>query len=673
MPSPAPPDEAPAVDRPSDGSASASGAREDIERVVERQRRAVKRELPPPVDERKGRLRRLRRAVMERRSAIQEALHADFRKPPEEVDASEIKVLIGDIDHALSELASWVKPRSVGTPALLTGTRSEVRVEPKGTVLILAPWNYPLTLTLGPLVSALAAGNRVVVKPSEFTPHASGVMRELVAETFDEAHVALFEGDKAVAETLLEQPFDHVYFTGSPAVGKKVMKAAAEHLASVTLELGGKSPAVVDETADVEDAARKIAWSKFTNAGQTCIAPDYVLVHEGQKARLVYAIRRRLRQFYGATPEERKASPDYARLVNDKHFDRVTGLLEDAVERGAHVSEGGEADRGERYVPPTILTDVPRGARVMERRSAIQEALHADFRKPRVSTTRSCTTSTLSCPSAGPARAGRGAPTASAASASCPTSAPCCTGASAPARWNGSTRPTTTRPAASSTRPCGGFSGGERTGGWRLGRKREGARSLLGSVFPLLTKGRKTKTPTLPHSQPQPCTTTSSSAAARRGACWRIASAPTATRASCCSPAKACPRAKARPCTGRPRSRPFSSAGCRGRSMRTNGGRPPARLRCAPRPLPATPPRAEGARRACRRICAASMRAANPSRSPTGPTPIRSRRHSCALPSPRACPTRQRGPAARARGSVCIGPSSRRAAPLPSPPPTGAP
>ena len=366
MPSPAPPDEAPAVDRPSDGPASASGAREDIERVVERQRRAVKRELPPPVDERKGRLRRLRRAVMERRSAIQEALHADFRKPPEEVDASEIKVLIGDIDHALSELASWVKPRSVGTPALLTGTRSEVRVEPKGTVLILAPWNYPLTLTLGPLVSALAAGNRVVVKPSEFTPHASGVMRELVAETFDEAHVALFEGDKAVAETLLEQPFDHVYFTGSPAVGKKVMKAAAEHLASVTLELGGKSPAVVDETADVEDAARKIAWSKFTNAGQTCIAPDYVLVHEGQKARLVYAIRRRLRQFYGATPGERKASPDYARLVNDKHFDRVTGLLEDAVERGAHVSEGGEADRGERYVPPTILTDVPQGARVME-------------------------------------------------------------------------------------------------------------------------------------------------------------------------------------------------------------------------------------------------------------------------------------------------------------------
>jgi aldehyde dehydrogenase (NAD+) len=377
MPSPAPPDDVPAVDRSddapdaapipaADAPTPAAASQEEIERVFGQQRRAVKREMPPPLDERKDRLRRLRRAVMERRLAIQEALHADFRKPPEEADASEIKALTGQIDHTLSGLTSWMKPRSVGTPAMLTGTSSEVRFEPKGVVLILAPWNYPLTLTLGPLVSALAAGNRAVVKPSEFTPHAAGVMRELVAEAFDEAHVALFEGNEAVAEALLEQPFDHVYFTGSPAIGKKVMTAAAEHLASVTLELGGKSPAVVDETADVEDAARKIAWGKFTNAGQTCIAPDYVLVHEGQKARLVYALRRRLRQFYGATPEERQATPDYARLVSDKHFDHVTGLLDDAVERGAHVSEGGEAERSERYVPPTILTDVPDGARVME-------------------------------------------------------------------------------------------------------------------------------------------------------------------------------------------------------------------------------------------------------------------------------------------------------------------
>jgi aldehyde dehydrogenase (NAD+) len=354
----------PPSDAPRANGHAAGAEHEEIERVAQKQRRAARRQPPPPRAEREDRLRRLKRALMRRRDDVKEALHADFRKPPAEVDATEISPVKKEIDHALANLKAWMKPQPVPTPSVLTGTRSAVRHEPKGTALILAPWNYPVSLTLMPLVSTLAAGNRAVLKPSEHTPHATALMAELVEALFDEDQVALFAGGPDVAEALTRQPFDHVHFTGSPAIGKKVMEAAAGHLASVTLELGGKSPALVDETADVEDAARKIAWGKFTNAGQTCIAPDYVLVHEGQQARFVYALRRHLRAFYGATPAERQATPDYARLASGKHFDYVTGLLDDATERGARVAEGGQTDAEERYVAPTILTDVPEEARL---------------------------------------------------------------------------------------------------------------------------------------------------------------------------------------------------------------------------------------------------------------------------------------------------------------------
>lgn len=365
MPATAPSADASEASR-ADGRVAESDIENEIERVFARQRSAFKREQPPSRDERSGRLRRLKGALMKRRDDVKAALHADFRKPPQEVDATEISPVKAQIDHTLSNLKSWMAPHAVPTPSTLTGTASAVRYEPKGTVLILAPWNYPISLTLMPLVSALAAGNRTVLKPSEFTPNATTVMAEIVEQCFDEAHVALFAGGAEVAEALTQQPFDHFYFTGSPATGKKVMQAAAGHLASVTLELGGKSPAVVDETADVENAARKVAWGKFTNAGQTCIAPDYAFVHEGQQARFVYALRRHLRAFYGAIPEERQSTPDYARLVSDKHFEHVTGLLADATERGARIAEGGQTDAAERYVAPTILTEVPEGARVME-------------------------------------------------------------------------------------------------------------------------------------------------------------------------------------------------------------------------------------------------------------------------------------------------------------------
>ncbi len=343
-----------------------TATREAIARAVRLQRAYHRRHPQPAVEARRDRLRRLRDALTGRRAQVREALHADFRKPAAEVDLTEIQSVLIEIDHALKHLDTWTAPQPVETPLHLTGTASAVRYEPKGVALIIAPWNYPVTLTLAPLVSALAAGTCAVLKPSEHAPHTAALLRELVADLYDPAVVTLFEGGADVARALLEQPFDHVFFTGSARVGRLVMQAAAEHLASVTLELGGKSPAVVDASADIDDAARKIAWGKFTNAGQTCTAPDYVLAHADVHAELVYALGREIRRFYGLTEDERRASPDFARLAHVRHFEHVRGLLEEAVAAGARVAHGGPTDAAARYVAPTVLTDVPLESRIMQ-------------------------------------------------------------------------------------------------------------------------------------------------------------------------------------------------------------------------------------------------------------------------------------------------------------------
>ena len=344
----------------------ASDERAAMLRVFEQQQqhaRFVRRTTAP---ERVRKLQRLRAKLEARRHAIHDALYADFRKPSEEVDLTEIMPVLLEIQHAAKHLADWMKPKKVSTPITLLGTSSEVRYEPKGVGLIIAPWNYPITLTLGPLVSAIAAGCTAVLKPSEYTPHTSGLIKELLGEVFEEREVAVFEGDYRVSQTLLELPFNHIYFTGSPQVGKIVMRAAAEHLASVTLELGGKSPTIVDETADVEDAAQKITYGKFANTGQTCIAPDYVYVHERIRPAFVEALRRQIQAFYGATPDARAASPAYARVINAKHHKRLTGLVDDAVERGARVQTGGTTDAEARFLDPTVLTDVPPDSQAMQ-------------------------------------------------------------------------------------------------------------------------------------------------------------------------------------------------------------------------------------------------------------------------------------------------------------------
>ncbi len=334
-----------------------------IEALFARQQTARWRVAATSADQRKAKLRALLEAVMAQRAEAQAALAADFRKAPEEVDLTELYPVIGEIKDALRHLPRWMKPRKVPTPIGLFGSASTIRYEARGVVLIISPWNYPINLTLGPLVSALAAGNCVIIKPSEFTPHTTAFLRQLLAGLFPEEEVALVEGDAEAAQALLALPFDHVFFTGSPAVGKVVMRAAAEHLASVTLELGGKSPVLVDADANLEEAARKIAWGKCLNAGQTCLAPDYVLVHERVHDSLVEELKKAIIGFYGSDATTRKASPDFARIINERHHARLLRLLRES--KGITVF-GGEVDAAMNYISPTLMTEVDPASPLMQ-------------------------------------------------------------------------------------------------------------------------------------------------------------------------------------------------------------------------------------------------------------------------------------------------------------------
>ena len=326
-------------------------ALDELERVYAKQLERRAAVAATTARERIDKLRRLREAMFARRAEIHAALWEDYRKPAPEVDLSEIYPVTGEAKHAIRHLRRWMKPRRVRAPLALLGSRSRVMHEPKGVVLIISPWNFPLNLTFGPLVSAIAAGNCAMLKPSEMTPHTSACMKRIVAELFDESEVAVIEGDAAVAEALLKKRFDHIFFTGSPAVGKIVMKAAAEHLTSVTLELGGKSPVIVDRTANLDEAARKIAWGKFLNSGQICIAPDYLLVDDAVHDAFIPKLRDAIRAETGW-------------LVNERHASRVKRLFDGAVDRGAQVVAGGEFDG--RNVAPTILDDVAPDAAVMQ-------------------------------------------------------------------------------------------------------------------------------------------------------------------------------------------------------------------------------------------------------------------------------------------------------------------
>ena len=315
---------------------------------------------------RRQRLGRLASWLTANREAIQQALSQDFKKPPEETDLTEIWPSLTELRHTSRQLKKWLAPLAVGTPMALLGTRGWVQAEPKGVVLIIAPWNYPFYLALDPLASAIAAGNAVVVKPAEQTPATSALLRRMAEELFQPNEVLVLEGGKEVASELLRLPWNHIFFTGSPQIGKIVMRAAAEHLSGITLELGGKSPAIVDDTANLRDAAEKIVWGKFLNAGQTCVAPDYLLVQASVQEALLSELRRAIHKYYGADNEAVKASGSFARIVNRHHFARLAALLEDAQAHGATVAQGGSLDEHQLYLEPTVLTDVPAGATILE-------------------------------------------------------------------------------------------------------------------------------------------------------------------------------------------------------------------------------------------------------------------------------------------------------------------
>jgi aldehyde dehydrogenase (NAD+) len=247
----------------------------------------------------------------------------------------------------------------------LFGTRSWIQYEPKGVVLIVGPWNYPFQLVIAPLVAAIAAGNCVICKPSELTEHTSALLAELIGAVFSENEVAVVQGGPAETQRLLALPFDHFFFTGSTRVGRIVAEAAAKHLASTTLELGGKSPAVIDDSADLPTTANRLVWGKFVNAGQTCIAPDYVLVSEARRDALVDELRRAITAMYGASNDDRRKSADLCRVINTRNFDRLKKMLDDTVSGGARIEVGGASDAAERYIEPTVLSHVSPDAPVM--------------------------------------------------------------------------------------------------------------------------------------------------------------------------------------------------------------------------------------------------------------------------------------------------------------------
>ena len=331
--------------------------------VLTLQKSALLRLSTSSAAQRIEKLRRIESYLMQHKEDLCDALYADFKKPASEVVIAEMLGVKREINHTIKHLKSWMKPQSVSTPLMLLGTKGLVQYEAKGLCLIISPWNYPFNLSICPLVHAIAAGNAVILKPSELSPATAAFIQKMISSLFDKSEVAVFEGDATVSTFLLEQKFDHIFFTGSPEIGKVVMSAAAKHLTSVTLELGGKSPAIVGPEVNVEEAAAKIAWGKFLNNGQTCIAPDYLYLHEKNYFSFLKALEATVETFYGKNIAKSK---DYARIVNRRHFDRIVSLLDDAKEKGAQVLFGGKTDADDCFIEPTVLINCTPEMRIMQ-------------------------------------------------------------------------------------------------------------------------------------------------------------------------------------------------------------------------------------------------------------------------------------------------------------------
>lgn len=319
-----------------------------------------------PIDLRLEHLKTLENLLDTHQSDFIQALKEDFAKPEMETLTTEIYPLMMELRHAQKQIRNWARPERVSAPLFLKGSQSFIHYEPRGVCLIIAPWNYPILLSLGPLVSAIAAGNTCVVKPSEYTPATSALIARLLNGAFAEEFIRVVDGGPETTQNLLKQPFDHIFFTGSTQIGKLVMEAASKNLSSVTLELGGKSPTIVDNTADLNLAAEKLLWAKFMNAGQTCVAPDYLFIQETVYANFVRIFTHKLAEVFGKEPAQRKASANYARIISHKHCLRLKDMQSEALKQGAGILFGGEADENTRYYSPTVIENVNLHSRLMQ-------------------------------------------------------------------------------------------------------------------------------------------------------------------------------------------------------------------------------------------------------------------------------------------------------------------
>ena len=318
--------------------------------IVSKQRQFFNTNQTKDVSFRIDALNRLKQAILDNALAIEKALKADLSKSEFETYATEIGGCLAEIKYVLKHIKSWAKPKRVSTPPSLLPASSKIYSEPLGIVLIIGPWNYPFQLVISPLIGAIAAGNCAVIKPSELAVNTSHLLADIISKYFDPNFISVVEGGKEATQQLLEEKFDHIFFTGGTQVGKIIMSAAAKHLTPVTLELGGKSPCLVDADTHLEYTARRIAWGKFINAGQTCVAPDYLLVDRKIKKDLLQQIKQCIQDFYGATPE---TSPDYARIINQHHFNRLCELLD-----AGQTMIGGDTNPTNRYIAPTVIDGV---------------------------------------------------------------------------------------------------------------------------------------------------------------------------------------------------------------------------------------------------------------------------------------------------------------------------
>jgi aldehyde dehydrogenase (NAD+) len=328
---------------------------------VQQSHKRVMRNTSPSY--RLSKLRKIKALILAKKDKIAEAINLDFHKPYVETDLTELLPVVSMINLLEKKLPEWMSDKKVGSPLLFKGSKSWIRKEGKGNCLVLSPWNYPFQLTLYPVLTAFAAGNTCIVKPSEYTPNTNKIVLELFSEVFTKEEVTVFEGDAQVSTELLKLPFDHIFFTGSTAVGKIVMKAASEHLASVALELGGKSPAFIEKGYDLQKASKKIIWGKLVNGGQTCVAPDYVLIHKNDKEKFVESCKKQINSFYGSSFQDNK---DYNYIITQKHGRRLHSLISQAKDAGATVEFGGEYDDEKRLLTPTILTGLTREMDVMQ-------------------------------------------------------------------------------------------------------------------------------------------------------------------------------------------------------------------------------------------------------------------------------------------------------------------